>query len=267
MVRPVSMRGTQILAVIFALAGALAVFADTVHLKNGRVYKGAVSRFSHGEFVVLLAPADTRSGQQERLIFLVEDVDSIEFDSAAPVASSPSEKLVVLDGSKEVVATGLQVRRGDKIRISASGEMQFSDGRVSTPKGLDTRESWPFPGERFGVLIAMVGDPQSTIYHVVGDSGEFEARRDGELFLQVNARSLQGVRGAYTARVQAPTATSATATTPETQPAAAETDRPQKQPPAAVDVDSLRPEAAVAAAEAAGKDDGPCSGLRMRRAA
>ncbi len=227
MIRPASTK-THILILVFALAGALGLSADTVRLKNGRVYKGAVTRFSHGEFMVLLAPVDTRSGQQERLIFLVEDVESIEFDSAAPtVSTNPSEKLVVVDASKEVIPTGLQVRRGDKIRITASGEMQFSDGRVTTPKGLDTRESWPFPGERFGVLIAMVGDPQSTIYHVVGDSGEFEARRDGELFLQVNARSLQGVRGAYTARIQAHTATAATAaavTTPVAEPS-----RPRSQ--------------------------------------
>jgi hypothetical protein len=130
------------------------------------------------------------------------------------MAGAPAEKLIVLDAKQEVVATGVQVRRGDKVRITASGEMQFADGRVSGPKGLDARESWPFPGERFGVLIAMVSGAQSAIYHVVGESGEFEARKDGEIFLQINARSLQGARGAYTARIQAPGSTAAQAPSP-----------------------------------------------------
>jgi hypothetical protein len=60
----------------------------------------------------------------------------------------------------------------------------------------------------------MVGAPQSAIYHVVGEGGEFEARKDGEIFLQINARSLQGARGAYTARIHAPGAVSADSTAP-----------------------------------------------------
>lgn len=208
---------------LLALTCALAGQADTVKLKNGRTIKGQVVHFGNGEFTVLRESSDPRSQPQE-LVVLVNDVDTIEFDTAgapapgaaaAPAApATPAEKLVVLDSQREVVATGLQLRRGDKVRITASGEMQFPDGRVSGPEGLDTKESWPFPGERFGVLIAMVGDPQSTIYHVIGKSAEFEARTDGELFLQINARSLTGARGAYTARVVTPQTATSTPTTP-----------------------------------------------------
>lgn len=188
------------------LAGALAASADTIKLKNGRVVKGDVVRYSNGEFVVQLPPADAHSEHRDRMIVLVDAVESIEFEAAgAATAAGPAEKLVVLDAQKDVVPTGVQVRRGDNVRITASGEMQFPDGRISGPQGLEARESWPFPGERFGVLVAMVGDPQSGPWTVVGEVAEFEARRDGELFLQINARSLQGARGAYTARIQTPT--------------------------------------------------------------
>lgn len=190
---------------LLSLTCSLVASADTVRLKNGRVIKGRVVRFGSGEFVVELQPRDARPGWQERMILLVDTVESIEFDVAsAPAPITSTEKLVILDATKEVVATGVHVRRGEKVRITASGEMRFADGRVSGPKGLDDRESWPFPGERFGVLIAMVGGPESAIYHVVGESSEFEARKDGELFLQINARSLWGARGTYTARIRAP---------------------------------------------------------------
>lgn len=204
------------LLVLLFLVCVLAAAADTVKLKNGRVIKGKVERFDNGEFVVIVEASDPRA-TGDRRILLVDSVESIEFDAAAAAAGAPSEKLVVLDAQKDVVPTGVQVRKGEKVRITASGEMQFPDGRVSGPKGLDSRESWPFPGERFGVLIAMVGDPQSPIYHVIGENSDFEARRDGELFLQINARSLQGARGAYTARIQS--AATAAATTPPPPPA------------------------------------------------
>ena len=200
------------LAIFFL--GALSLQADTITLKNGRVIRGQVIRFSNGEFVVEVPSSDAHEGHVDRVIILVSSVASIKFDAGGTVATTagPSEELVVLDSSQEVVATGIELRRGDKVRVRASGEMQFSDGRLSGPKGLDTRANWPFPGERYGVLVAMVGDPNSSVYHVVGEEAEFEAQEDGELLLQINAPSLDGARGAYTARVRLPKA--ATTVTP-----------------------------------------------------
>jgi hypothetical protein len=218
------------------LASATVASADTIRLKNGREIKGQVVSFSNGEFIVLVAPEDDKAAYQDRRILLVESVESIEFDASARVAtSSPAEELIVVDASQEVVATGIQVRRGDRVHIAASGQMQFSDGRVSGPAGLDARESWPFPGERYGVLIAVVGDPQSSsIYYVVGEEDEFEARTDGEVFLQINARSLQGARGAYTARIRRPGAAGAAfgAPTSTTPAAAAQAVRHEREIPA-----------------------------------
>lgn len=192
------------LVCFFSLAVLLNTSADTVRLKNGRLIKGQVVSFRNGEFVIRLAPTDSHPQHQDRMILLVDTIESIEFDTAStPSGGAPAEKFIVLDAQQEVVATGVHVRRGEKVRITASGEMQFPDGRVSGPAGLDSRESWPFPGERFGVLIAVVGSSESAIYHVVGDGGDFEARKDGEIFLQINARSLRGARGAYTARIHA----------------------------------------------------------------
>lgn len=208
---------TLLLIVFLSLAGAQASHADTIRLKNGRVLKGQVMRYGNGEFILLLDAR--RSGQRrDRMIVLVDTVESIEFGSgSAPGARALNERLVVVDGSQEVVATGIQLHAGEKVHITASGEIQFPDGRVSGPAGLKTTESWPFPGERSGVLIALVGSPNSPVYHVVGNSYEFVPREEGELYLQINARSLTGARGAYTARVRVSqqAAPRATGSTPE----------------------------------------------------
>lgn len=197
---------------LLLLAGALALQADTIRLKNGRVIRGRVVQFKSGEFTV-----EDPSGQ--RVLLLQESVESIEFEGAPTGAAASgaaggmaTEKTVILDSSQEVVATGLQLRKGDKVIIRASGEMTWSDGRKTTPAGTASRDSFlPFPGEPMGALMAMVGSAMSPTYHLIGEQAEFSPNTDGELFLQINARSLEGARGSYTARVQTPMGATASA--------------------------------------------------------
>src|SRR3990170_88658 len=207
------MRRLLIVLFLCVLAGGLALQADTLKLKNGRVVKGRVTQFKNGEFTVEVSPG-------ERVLLLQESVESIEFEAApagAPAAARAAggmaaEKTVVLDSSQEVVATGIQLRKGDKVVIRASGEMTWSDGRKTSPAGIASRDSFlPFPGEPMGALVAMVGSAMSPTYHVVGEQAEFNPSTDGELFLQINARSLEGARGSYTARVQTPMGATASA--------------------------------------------------------
>ncbi len=203
------MRGNQgatrlLMAALMLLVAAGAVSADTLRRKNGKTLKGKVERYSNGEFVIRLDSGD-------RMIVSADNVESVEFDaadSASPVFGTPgsgtsvgSEKVVTLDSSQDVVATGVQLRKGEKVRITASGQMQFADGRSSGPAGRNENEPWPFPSERFGILVAMVGSPTSPTYELIGESKEFAAASDGELFLQINARSLAGAKGSYTARI------------------------------------------------------------------
>lgn len=200
------MRRLAVVLFLGVLGAALVLQADTIKLKNGRVIQGRVAHFGSDEFIVEVPRAD--GGPPDRMILLVSSVESIEFGAAgtaAPGVPAASEKVVVLDNQQEVVATGLQLARGDKVLIRASGEMQFADGRATRPAGIESSEAFlPFPGERLGALVAMVGSPQSSLYHVIGEEAEFEARSDGELYLQINVRSLAGARGSYTARISAP---------------------------------------------------------------
>jgi hypothetical protein len=186
------------------LVAALAASADTIRLKNGRVVNGQMERYANNEFVIRLDSGD-------RMIILVDNVESVDFDrmpvppaadgGPAPPVYSNYETVVTVDTRQEVVSTGVRVRRGDPIRIAASGEIRFADGRRSGPNGTREVESWPFPGTAFGMLVAMVGSPTSPTYEPIGESKDFTASADGEIFLQVNARSLEGASGSYTARI------------------------------------------------------------------
>jgi sRNA-binding regulator protein Hfq len=76
-------RLTSILLVIFIAAPA--ALADTIHLKNGSVLKGKVTRFADDQFIILL---DTGSGRSmSRAMVYIGDVARIEFDQAAGAIS------------------------------------------------------------------------------------------------------------------------------------------------------------------------------------
>lgn len=72
------------IAIIFCivLGAGLAVFADTIRLKDGSVIKGHIIGFREGQFTVLIGDG-TRSRQ---MTFFSDEIDAIEFDSAATSA-------------------------------------------------------------------------------------------------------------------------------------------------------------------------------------
>ena len=99
--------------------------------------------------------------------------------------------------------SGLMVRKGQRLRISASGRISLGQGRFSTPTGLprvlDTDKL--MRDEPTGALIAVVGDDNDE-FIFVGAGREFFATRDGRLFLGVNEGKLDDNTGTYDALVE-----------------------------------------------------------------
>ena len=73
---------------LFALFLALFVpaFADTIRLKDGNVIRGQVIGFRDQQFTVLVGSG--AQGRRSRTLVYVEDVESIEFDSATTAAAA-----------------------------------------------------------------------------------------------------------------------------------------------------------------------------------
>lgn len=100
--------------------------------------------------------------------------------------------------------SGLVVRRGQRIRISASGRVTLGAGRVATPAGVPgiadnekLMRSYPTGG-----LIAVIGDDNDD-FIFVGARREFVAQRDGVLFMGVNEGNLNDNTGAYDVIIEA----------------------------------------------------------------
>jgi hypothetical protein len=99
--------------------------------------------------------------------------------------------------------SGLMVRKGQRLRITATGRVSLGEGRFSTPTGLprvvDTEKL--MRNEPTGELIAVIGDDNDE-FIAIGANREFYAPRDGRLFLGVNEGKLDDNTGSYDALIE-----------------------------------------------------------------
>jgi hypothetical protein len=100
--------------------------------------------------------------------------------------------------------SGLVVRKGQRLRISASGRVSLGRGRFSTPAGLATIQDGEklMRNEATGALIAVIGDDNDD-FLLIGPRREFVAQRDGVLFLGVNEGDLGDNTGSYDIVIEA----------------------------------------------------------------
>ncbi|MGB7921689.1 MAG: hypothetical protein WCF57_00460 [Pyrinomonadaceae bacterium] len=100
--------------------------------------------------------------------------------------------------------TGLVVRRGQRLRVTATGRVSLGAGRASTPAGLPTLPDRDklMRNEATGGIIAVIGDDNDD-FIFIGRNRDFIAQRDGVLFLGVNEGNLADNTGAYDAVIEA----------------------------------------------------------------
>jgi len=105
---------------------------------------------------------------------------------------------------RDWTSTGMIVRRGDRVRITATGTVTLdpTTGQTSGPDGIDQPDPKKLMQDRpTGSLIAVIGaDNDDFIF--IGSSAEFVAARDGLLFLSVNEGNLSDNSGAYKAAIE-----------------------------------------------------------------
>lgn len=100
--------------------------------------------------------------------------------------------------------SGLVVRRGQHLRITAMGQVSLGNARFSTPAGISTLADKDklMQDEATGALICVVGDDNND-FILIGRARDFVAQRDGVLFLGVNEGNLNDNTGAYDAVIEA----------------------------------------------------------------
>ncbi|MCA1565134.1 MAG: hypothetical protein LC803_05770 [Acidobacteria bacterium] len=106
--------------------------------------------------------------------------------------------------------SGLMVRAGQRLRITATGRVSLGGGQMSTPTGLPRLADRDklMRNEPTGGLIAVIGDDNDD-FIFLGASREFTAQRDGRLFLGVNEGNLADNSGTYDVTVEAEAVTGA----------------------------------------------------------
>lgn len=95
------------------------------------------------------------------------------------------------------------VKKGQKIKITAKGQVNLGGGRFSGPGGIASLPDKDklIPTEPTGGLIAVVGDDNNEFFFI-GASREFVAQRDGSLFLGVNEGDLNDNSGAFEVTIE-----------------------------------------------------------------
>jgi hypothetical protein len=140
-------------------------------------------------------PADTTAS-------LPADSGSYDPPSTQPAAGGP-EADVSVQARVDWTPSQVRVRRGDRVRITASGNVQLdkTGRRTSSPDGINVPDRDKLLTNRpTGALIAVVGDDNDDFIYV-GKQSEFTAGRDGMLFLSVNEGDLSDNTGAFRAHV------------------------------------------------------------------
>lgn len=113
-----------------------------------------------------------------------------------------AEKTVSVAGAADWTSTEIRVQKGQRIVISATGEVDLGDNQRAGPEGLSLSDNRKLIAARpTGALIAVVGDDNDDFFFV-GKATEFAAPHNGILFLSVNEGNLKDNAGAFVARVK-----------------------------------------------------------------
>lgn len=122
--------------------------------------------------------------------------------SPAPTFRSATVRVRADDTSNGWTNTGITVRRGQLVRISATGRVTLGQNRTANPAGVRTiaDNGKLMRDEPTGALIAVIGDNNDE-FIFIGARREFTAQRDGVLFLGVNEANLGDNTGSYEATV------------------------------------------------------------------
>ena len=99
--------------------------------------------------------------------------------------------------------SGWVVKKGQKIRITATGQISLGRGKSSSPSGIYELEDNAklLKSVPTGALLAVIGDDNNDFIYI-GSSREFVAERDGALFLGVNEGDLNDNSGSFEVKIE-----------------------------------------------------------------
>jgi hypothetical protein len=131
---------------------------------------------------------------------------------AGPDANAPSQ--ITINASQQWIDTNIDLRPGEKVRFSASGEITYpqqgkSKERTFGPDGLprgfaDVVHQYAVADAGHGALVARLGEADAGQPFLVGASKEFVAPVAGRLFLGINQsqKDAAGAQGNFQVKME-----------------------------------------------------------------
>src|SRR5262245_29547394 len=150
--------------------------ADTIYLRDGRSFRGTLLGFVDGRFAFKVsatptgpstAPtAATRREEGEIQLFRPNEVDRIEIDGRSLDELRYESRNVEVQLGPNWIDSGLDLRRGERVQVSASGIILAGRSRI-TPDGLRTTDpKSQLPCAEVGMIIGAIGHANAV--HVMG---------------------------------------------------------------------------------------------------
>jgi len=193
-----SARWAAAVAIVVLAAAGLA--ADTLYMRNGDQVRGRLVGIRNGEVEF------RQDGYNARTIRVdTADVRRIDFDDAYDGGSGSGssrgstgnagrpggmrEKSIVVSADVPFVDTGITVRSGQEIFVSASGQVRWGPNRKDGPAGEKNspeNRARPMPNRPAAALIGKIGDAARDYFFIGDEAGAIRVRNSGRLFLGIN---------------------------------------------------------------------------------
>jgi len=205
-----------LLAVLFIIATATFAFADTIYLRDGRTIRGTLLGFINGRFVVRVEPrysttpsattnpevARNRRDVSDIQYFNPDEIERIEIEGRSLDDARYQTRNVQVALDANWVDSGVFVRRGERVQVSATGVITVGRMRI-TPDGVQRNDpSAPLPNANEGELIGAIGNDSSAPVFELGSNREFTADRNGRIFLTANRGSYADARGNFDVQIR-----------------------------------------------------------------
>jgi hypothetical protein len=178
--------------------------SDSAPIVNGGKNGGAIVVGSAGNSNTTLRPPSVSNsgGSLSSVINSQPAASNVPRSPNGRFVSVPV-KVLADDTANGWTNSGVVVKKGQRIRISAIGRISLGAGKYSTPAGVGSLPDSDklMKNEPTGALIAVIGDDNND-FIFVGSQVEFVAARDGTLFLGVNEGKLDDNSGAFDAVVE-----------------------------------------------------------------
>jgi hypothetical protein len=173
-----------------------------VVLRNGQVIEGRL--YDIGGTTPLRVTVDTPSGQRDLTSAEVAQVylANPSAGGANAVATTGNNGTVTVPGNQEWVSTNINVNQGERLNISASGQVKYGPDREHTAsvagQRLQRSPNAPVPNAPLGSLIGRIDDGPA---FYIGSSKTVTMPGSGTLHLRVNDDIVTDNSGSFQVRI------------------------------------------------------------------